>query len=122
MVEIFLAPDGESVKSYSEFEWAPNGEQLDVKIDLPAKDFPWESGMQSAVQIDAQNKIWRVEARIPLRAVSDVPPKVGSRWRANLYRNDSANGVFLAWSPTLTGTAHTPEKFGWLEFAESGEK
>ncbi len=122
VVEIFLAPDGENVNAYTEFEWAPNGEKLDVKIDLPAKDFPWESGMQSAVQVDAQNKIWRVEARIPLRAVSNVPPKVGARWLANLYRNDAANKVFLAWSPTLTGTAHTPQKFGWLEFAESGEK
>jgi hypothetical protein len=122
VVELFLAPDVDNVKSYTEFEWAPNGEQLDVKVNLPEKDFPWQSGMQSAVKVDAPNKIWRVEARIPLKAISDIAPKVGSRWRANIYRNDSANDVFLAWSPTLTGTAHTPEKFGWLEFAESGEK
>jgi hypothetical protein len=29
-----------------------------------------------------------------------------------------ADGVFLAWSPTATGTAHTPPRFGEIEFAE----
>jgi hypothetical protein len=38
------------------------------------------------------------------------------RWRANFYRHDAANKAFLAWNPTLTGTAHTPEKLGWLKF------
>ena len=34
----------------------------------------------------------------------------------NLYRIDRANKAFLAWSPVLTGSFHTPEKFGVLEF------
>jgi Carbohydrate family 9 binding domain-like len=122
VVELFLAADVENVNSYTEYEWAPNGERLDVKIDLPSKDFPWNSGMQSAVRVDEENKIWRVEARIPLQAINDTAPKVGTRWRANLYRNDAANKVFLAWNPTLTGTAHHPQKFGWLEFAGYSEK
>jgi predicted TIM-barrel fold metal-dependent hydrolase len=121
VVELFVAPEPENVNAYTEFEWAPNGEQLDVKIDLPAKDFPWQSGMQSVAKVDSQAKIWRVEARIPLQAISSIAPKVGSRWRANLYRNDAANDVFLAWSPTLTNTAHHPQKFGWLEFGDYHE-
>jgi hypothetical protein len=48
--------------------------------------------------------------------------KTGWRWRANLNRNDAATRVLLAWSRMLTRTAHTPQKSGWLEFAESGEK
>jgi hypothetical protein len=117
-VEAFLAPDPEEVHRYSEFEVAPNGERLDVRIDLPDKDFAWQSGMESAVKIDPGRRIWRAEIRIPLNAIHDTSPSVGTRWRANFYRHDAANQAFLAWSPTLTRTAHTPEKFGWLEFVD----
>jgi hypothetical protein len=35
----------------------------------------------------------------------------------NLYRCDKSQNAYMAWSPTLTGTFHTPAKFGILEFA-----
>jgi hypothetical protein len=56
--------------------------------------------------------------RIPLAALSDAKPAGGTRWRLNLYRRDRAHQAFLAWNPTLTGTSHTPERFGVLEFIE----
>jgi predicted TIM-barrel fold metal-dependent hydrolase len=118
VVEVFIAPDPDNVRRYSEYEWAPNGEQLDLKLDLPDKDFAWSSGMESAVAVDEDAKVWRTEVRIPLSAISDDAPKAGTRWRLNLYRHDKASGNFLAFSPTLTNTAHTPEKFGWVEFAQ----
>jgi hypothetical protein len=34
----------------------------------------------------------------------------------NLYRIDRAHGAFLAMNPTLTGTFHAADRFGWLEF------
>lgn len=121
VVELFLGTDMQNINSYDEFEWAPNGEQLDVRLNLPEKDFPWSSGMESQVAIDKENKIYRVEARIPMSAITDQTPSVGTRWRAALYRNDAANQVFLAWRPTLSATAHVPERFGWLELVESPE-
>jgi hypothetical protein len=39
-------------------------------------------------------------------------------WRLNLFRADCAQHAFLAWNPTLVGTAHAPERFGLLEFVE----
>jgi predicted TIM-barrel fold metal-dependent hydrolase len=126
VVEAFFAPNPEAVTRYSEYEWAPNGEQLDVMINLPDKDFAWQSEMESAVRIDRGARIWRTEVRIPLSAIHDTPPAVGARWRANFYRHDAAHRAFLAWNPTLTGTSHTPQKFGWLEFfdqpSESGQR
>ena len=32
VVEAFIAPDPENVKRYTEFEWAPTGESLDLKL------------------------------------------------------------------------------------------
>lgn len=118
VVELFVGPDPNRIQSYKEFEWAPNGEQLDVQIDLPNKDFAWTANPESFVKVDRNAKIWRVEARIPLSAISDTPPKSHTRWRANLFRNDRANDAFLAWYPTLANTTHVPTRFGWLKFDE----
>jgi hypothetical protein len=115
---LFVGPNPDQPKSYKEFEWAPNGEQLDVEIDLPNKDFAWTANPESVVKVDRDAKTWRVESRIPLSAISDTAPKAKTRWRANLFRNDRANDAFLAWYPTLADTTHVPARFGWLEFEE----
>jgi hypothetical protein len=116
VVEAFIAPDPQAPHRYTEFEWAPTGESLDLKLDLPAKDFAWTANAESAAKVDEVAKIWRVEVRIPLTAICDSSPKPGTRWRLNLYRHDRAHNAGLAFSPTLTRTFHTPERFGWLEF------
>ncbi len=116
VVEAFIGPDPARPGFYTEYEWAPTGEQLDLKLDLPQRDFEWSSGMESAVRVDEQAKIWRVEVRIPLRALAEAKPAAGTRWRANFYRMDRAGKAGLAWSPALAGTFHTPARFGWLEF------
>ena len=75
------------------------------------------SGFASAVTIDESNSIWRTEMRIPLAAVApNTPVEAGTTWRMNLYRHATAERAFLGWSPTATGTAHTPARFGYLLF------
>ena len=77
------------------------------------------SHFTSAVKVDEQAKVWTAELRIPMASLGgDVRPLKGARWRLNFYRSDRAGGVFLAWNPTLTGTAHTPERFGIIEFTD----
>ncbi len=87
----------------------PTGEQLDLDIDLPAKkDFAWSSGMESAVQVDEANKIWRVEVRIPWTAFGARSPLRETGGAGNFFRCDRANNAYLAFSPTLKGTFHAP--------------
>ncbi len=119
VVEAFIGTDPEKPTRYSEYEWAPTGEQLDLMLDLPERDFPWSSGMESAVTVDEAAKVWRVEVRIPMKALGDTPPAAGTRWRLNLYRHDAASRSGLAFSPTLTRTFHTPGRFGWLLLGEA---
>ncbi len=116
VVEAFIGSDPAQVERYTEFEWAPSGETLDLKLNLPSKDFDWTAHAESAVTVDEQSRIWRVETRIPMRALSEAVPIAGSRWKINLYRHDRATQAFLAMSPTLKGSFHTPSRFGWLEF------
>ena len=116
VVEAFIGADAKKAAHYSEYEWAPNGDRLDLNCDLPAKDFTWNSGMESAVSVDEAAHVWRAEIRIPIKALTKTGPRPGARWRINLFRHDTAADGFLAFSPTLTTTFHTPERFGWLEF------
>jgi len=117
VVEAFIGPDPERMNRYLEFEWAPSGESLDLKLDLPEKDFDWTANAESAVVVNEAKKIWRVEVRIPLSSLSDAAPEVGTRWKINLFRHDRHDKAFLAFSPTLTNTFHAPARFGWLEFS-----
>lgn len=117
VVEAFIGSDPARPATYTEYQWAPNGEFLDLALADGRRDFPWSSGAESAVVVDAEARIWRVETRIPWAALAAAAPEAGSRWRINLYRHDKAHGVGLALSPTLQPSFHVPERFGWLEFA-----
>lgn len=117
VVEAFIGTDPENLNHYTEFEVAPTGEKLDLILNLPAKDFEWSSGFDAAVCVDSEHRVWRTEMRIPLSSLSRKTPAAGDRWALNLYRHDIAHGVFLAWNPTGTASAHTPMRFGILEFS-----
>ncbi|HMJ88481.1 MAG TPA: amidohydrolase family protein [Candidatus Acidoferrum sp.] len=114
VVEAFIASDTNNIRRYTEYEVSPTNERLDVKI--PEKDFAWSSGFESATRVDHKRKRWTAELRIPLSALSDAKPSADAQWRINLFRCDYANRAFLAFRPALTGSFHTPERFGVLEF------
>ena len=114
VVEAFIGTTDKPAQ-YTEYEWAPNGESLDLNIDPPAKDFEWSSKMESAISVDEAAHVWRCEVRIPMKSLSATEPKAGTLWRINLFRHDAASRAGLAFSPALRGTFHTPERFGWLE-------
>ena len=122
VVEAFIASDPANITSYTEYEWAPNGEKLDLTVKPGAKDFAWSSGMKSATITNETAKVWTTEICIPMKSLTTAPPVSGTRWRINLFRHDAASSSGLAFSPALTGTFHTPEKFGWLEFTPQPAK
>jgi hypothetical protein len=118
VVEAFINADPQDLRHYTEFQIAPTNEKLDLALRLPERDFAWSSGFQSAVKIDEKARVWTCEMRIPMRALSATKPQVATRWRLNLFRCDRAQKAFLAWNPTLAGSFHVPEKFGFLQFEE----
>ncbi len=116
VVEMFIGPDLGKVTRYGEYEVSPSNEWVDLICDLPDKDFAWNGGLESAVKVDEERKVFTVELRLRVDKLTDKTPVAGTRWWLNLYRIDRANQAFLAFSPVLTGSFHTPEKFGMLEF------
>jgi predicted TIM-barrel fold metal-dependent hydrolase len=122
VVEVFIGTDAKQPNIYYEFEVAPTNEKLDLIISPAIPDInerlEWESGWESFVKVDDGGKVWTTVMRIPLKALSAEPVREGTRWRANFYRIDRAQRAFLAANPALTGSFHTPARFGWLEFTK----
>ena len=50
-----------------------------------------------------------------------MPPKVGTAWRVNIFRMDSAERTpqqGTGWSPPMVGDFHALDKFGVLVFGD----
>jgi predicted TIM-barrel fold metal-dependent hydrolase len=119
VVEAFIGSEWDNPRRYAEFEVAPTNERLDLMVtNLPEKDFSWNSSFQSAVKVNEHSRVWTCEMRFPLTALGKTQPSVGTSWHLNLFRCDRANKAFLAFCPTLDGSFHVPERFGFLEFVE----
>jgi alpha-galactosidase len=125
--EIFIAPDIKEPESYYEFEIAPTGEWLDLKIhQVPENretDWDYDSGMQSAARIESGKIV--MTTRVEWQAFG-VTPQEGDVWRGNLFRcvGSGATRGYLAWQPTKTAQPnfHVPEAFGNFKFIKSDER
>ena len=121
--EMFVAPHVGDLRRYYEFEVAPTGEWLDLAVRMTAEgretDWGFYSGMTAAARINSDSIT--VAMRVPWDAFAGVKaPRVGERWRVNLFRCIGADPTrgYLAWQPTHAPEPnfHVPEKFGWLLF------
>jgi Carbohydrate-binding family 9 len=126
VVEFFLGDDWKDIKHYREFEIAPTGDWVDLAIDINKDQYQadWNSGWQRLGRIDEAKHVWYAAARVPLKSVSQVPVKAGTKWRANLYRIDGLGEDplrhFLCWQQTCTPNHdpnHVPENFGTIVFS-----
>jgi len=132
--EFFLWPD-ERYPVYFEYEISPLGFELPILVPNFGGQFygwrPWHyegaRKTQKAVAVrggpattGASITGWSAEVFVPydlLKPLQNVPPKSGTKWRANVYRMDYDGGrtVSWNWSP-VRGTFHQPDKFGTLVF------
>jgi alpha-galactosidase len=121
--EIFVAPDASQRNKYFEFEIAPNGEWLDLGIEVASlgrkTDRDYTSQMTSAAKIEKAKVVLAI--KVPWEAFG-ARPRAGDVWFGNLFRcvgMDPTRG-YLAWQPTETEKPnfHVPEKFGEFRFAK----
>jgi hypothetical protein len=129
VVEVFVQADPKQ-RSYIELEVNPLGTMLDIyllDIRKPLHYESWNSQkLQWAVQVfgsvDGENgdREWTCEIAIPMEDIGtakNLPPRVGDRWRLNLYRVEKLpTPALLAWSPTFKDDFHIPSMFGEIVF------
>lgn len=132
--EIFLWPD-ERHPVYFEYEISPLNVELPIIIpNLDGRAYGWrpwhydgprktrKATAASGGPVKSGGTItgWTAEVFIPyelLRPLHGVPPKPGSRWRANFYRMDYDDGVKSSWDWSRVGPSfHEFKKFGTLVF------
>jgi hypothetical protein len=118
VAEAFIGSDFQHIRRYKEFELSPQGEWLDLDIDLdqPHRDgSKWNSGFETAARIDPEKKIWYGAMRIPFTAIDPQPPSIDSRLRINFFRSQGASQQLLAWQAPMGESFHAPDHFGTLE-------
>ena len=132
--EIFLWTD-ESQTVYFEYEISPLGTELPIIVpNLNGKFLGWRPWhyegsrkTRKATTITGGNKQsgavatgWTAEIFIPyklLEPLQNVPPKPGTKWRANFYRVDYDDKKTTHWSWAPTGPSfHDYKSFGTLVF------
>ena len=134
-VEIFIDANGDG-KDYVELQTNPNGAIFDTYMPSYRKRTDaWNSKMVVAVKVDGtlnkkgdKDKGWTAELAIPwadtvgtAKVKIQLPPKVGDKFRLNLYRLDVPRGkpqIFSGWSPPLKGDLHALDRFGELYFGD----
>ncbi len=133
--EVFLWTD-ERQPVYFEYEISPLGRELPILVPNFGGEFlgwrPWhyegDRLVRKATSIiggpkepKASIEGWRAEFFIPyalLKPLQNVPPKPGTRWRANFYRMDYDGGKRTTWQwAPVSGTFHEFAKYGELVFA-----
>lgn len=129
VVEAFFWTD-EKFPMYFEYELSPLNYELPIMVPNNNGYFlgwlPWhyEGGRRTKhathIEKNGENVVsWTAEFYIPyalLKPLTNVPPKKGTKWRANFYRIDYDNGP-VEWSWQLTRTDfHDYERFGTLVF------
>ncbi len=125
VVEAFIGYDYQNIRQYKELEVSPQGEWVDLNIDLDKKGdrdaIKWDSGYKVAAHIDKDKKIWYAEMKIPFLSIDNHPPAPGQTLRIGLFRcaGTRANRLILSWQPTMSMTFHSPEHFGSLLLAPS---
>jgi hypothetical protein len=118
VAEAFIRPDDANIRRYKEFEVSPQGEWVDVDVDLDRPNheegWVWVSGMEVASHIDRKRRFWNGAMRIPLCSIDPRPAMAGNVLRANFFRWCPLQRTSVAWIPTMQPTFHVPEVFGTL--------
>jgi hypothetical protein len=121
VAEVFIGSDFKDIQRYKEFEVSPQGEWVDLDINLHSPHhedgWMWNSGFETTARIDEPNHTWSAAMRIPFSAIDQRLPTAGNTLRINLFLSQGtpANHRELAWQAPLKETFHVPERFGLIQ-------
>jgi hypothetical protein len=121
VAEAFIGSDFAQIKRYKEFEISPQGEWVDLDIDLEKPHhedgWKWNSGFELKARIDEKEHVWYGAMKIPFSAIDSRPPAPGNTLRLNLFRSQGppSNLHEITWQAPMSESFHVPERFGLLK-------
>ena len=96
---------------------------LDIYLLDIRKPLHYESWNSQKLDGKDGDREWACEIALPMEDVvtaRNLPPRVGDRWRLNLYRVEKLpKPELLAWSPTFKDDFHIPSMFGEIIFSNN---
>ena len=119
--------DFKDIKHYKEFEVSPQGEWIDLDVDLhkPHHEdgWVWNSGFEVSARIDQAAHVWYGAMRIPYSAIDTRPLTPGNSLRVNLFRSQGpeSHRQEITWRAPMSETFHVPERFGLLKLVKKNE-
>lgn len=125
VAEVFIGADFNDIKRYKEFEVSPQGEWIDLDIDLNKphheEGWMWNSGFQVAARIDRAAHVWYAAMKIPYSAVDLRPAAAGNTLRINFFRSQGppSRRHEITWQAPMANTFHVPERFGLLQLVKN---
>lgn len=120
VAEAFIGSDFQNIRHYKEFEISPQGEwiDLDINLDNPHHEdgWTWNSGFEVSSRIDRPTRIWYGAMKIPYTAVDARPAAAGNTLRINFFRSQGPPSARhqVAWQAPMSNTFHVPEHFGTM--------
>jgi hypothetical protein len=124
VAEAFIGADFNDIERYKEFEISPQGEWVDLDIDLhkPGNEegWKWNSSFAVSVRIEKAAHVWYGAMRIPYSAIDTRPATAGNILRINLFRSQGPASARhqIAWQAPMSGSFHVPERFGLLRLVK----
>src|SRR5580658_11365604 len=124
VAEAFIGADFKNIKRYKEFEISPQGEWVDLDIDLDRQrddsGWKWNSNFEVSSRIDKTAHVWYGAMRIPYAAIDSRPATAGNTLRINLFRcqGPASSRHHIAWRAPMRDSFHVPERFGTLKLVE----
>jgi hypothetical protein len=121
VAEVFLGSDFKDIQRYREFEVSPQGEWIDLDIDLHKphheEGWTWNSKFEVKARIDSSAHIWYAAMRIPFSAIDTRPAVAGNTLRINLFRSEGPerHRQEVTWQPPMSETFHVPARFGLMK-------
>lgn len=121
VAEVFIGSDFMDIKRYKEFEVSPQGEWVDLDVNLHSphheEGWVWNSGFEHVVRIDQDKHIWYAAMKIRMTAIDTRPAAAGNTFRVNLFLSQGRPNRHreLVWQPPMSNTFHVPERFGLLK-------
>ena len=120
-----MGSDFTNIRRYKEFEISPQGEWVDLDIDLSKPHhedgWTWNSGFQVSARIDQKTKIWYGAMKIPWSAFGESSPAYTakpSELISFVVRDRWPSEKEITWQPTMSEAFHVPERFGLLRLTE----
>jgi hypothetical protein len=124
VAEAFIGADFKNIKRYKEFEISPQGEWVDLDIDLGRRHndsgWKWNSNFEVSSTIDKAAHVWYGAMRIPYASIDSRPAVAGNTLRINLFRcqGPASSRHYIAWRAPMRDSFHTPERFGTLKLVQ----